>query len=118
MSVPQPGIFAPIPSFSRYLEFRAVPDPDLVPLLRDLVSRSIDQDLVVGVGPGFSRAVVVHSGFTERTVRPFSRSAHHESESLSQTYEDRVTPFELWTIQILEDRNDPFDREPGALKNT
>ena len=66
MNTPQPGILAPIPSFSRYLEFGVVPDPDLVSVLRELASRSIDQDLVVGVGPGFSRAVVVQSGFTER----------------------------------------------------
>ena len=52
MSSPQPGILVPVPSFSRYLEFGAVPDPDLVPVLRELASRSIDQELVVGVGPG------------------------------------------------------------------
>ena len=52
MSSPQLGILAPVPSFSRYLEFGVVPDPDLVPVLRELASRYIDQELVVGVGPG------------------------------------------------------------------
>ncbi len=66
----------------------------------------------------FLRAVVVHNGFTELTARPFSRSARHDSKGLSQAYEDRVVPFELGAVQVLEDRNDPFDREPGALENT
>ena len=66
----------------------------------------------------FSRAVVVQNGFTELTARPFSRSARHDSEGLSQAYEDRVVPYELGAVQVLEDRNDSFDREPGALENT
>ncbi len=52
MSSPQPGILAPITNFSRYLEFGVVPDPDLVPVLSKLASRSFDQEFVVGVGPG------------------------------------------------------------------
>ncbi len=66
----------------------------------------------------FSRAVVVQNGFTELIERPFSRGAHHDSEGLSQAYEDRVVPLELGAVQVLEDRNDCFDREPGALENT
>ncbi len=31
---------------------KTVPDPDLVPVPRDLASRSINQELVVGLGPG------------------------------------------------------------------
>ena len=52
MSTPQPGILAPVPNISRYLEFGAVPDPNPVPVLRDLASWPIDQEFVVGVGPG------------------------------------------------------------------
>jgi len=36
MSLSQPGIFAPVPSFSRYLEFGAVRD----------------MDPIIGLGPG------------------------------------------------------------------
>ena len=49
--------------------------------------------------------------------QPISHSARHDSEGLSQAYEDRVVPFELGAVQVLEDRNDSFDREPGALEN-
>ena len=66
----------------------------------------------------FSCAVVAQNGFTEIIERPFLRGAHHNSEGLSQAYEDRVIPFELGTVQVLEDRNDCFDREPGSLENT
>ena len=67
MNTPQPGILASVPSFSRYLEFGAAPDPDLVPVLRDLASRSIDQELVVGVGPGLVQGL----GQPIEGLRPF-----------------------------------------------
>lgn len=67
MSTPQPGILEPIPSLSRYLEFGAVPDPDPVPVLRDLASRPIDQELVVGVGPGLVQGL----GQSIEGLRPF-----------------------------------------------
>lgn len=52
MNIPQPGILAPIPGFSRYLEFVSAPDADPVSVLRDLAARPIDQELVVGFGSG------------------------------------------------------------------
>ena len=52
MNTPQPGILAPVPSLSRYLEFVAVHDGDLNSVLRDLASRSIDPSIVTGIGPG------------------------------------------------------------------
>ena len=52
MNTSQPGILAPVPPFSRYLEFCAVPDGDLRPVLRDLAARSVDETLVIGFGPG------------------------------------------------------------------
>ncbi len=71
MSTAQPGILAPVPSFSRYLEFAAVHDPDLVPVLRDLASRPIDQELVVGVGPGLVQGL----GQSIEGLRPFPGSS-------------------------------------------
>ncbi len=67
MSSPQPGILAPVPSFSRYLEFGVVADADLVSVLRELASRSIDQELVVGVGPGLVQGL----GKSIEGLRPF-----------------------------------------------
>ncbi len=52
MTNSQPGILAPVPSFSRYLEFGVMSDQDPVPALRNLASLQIDQALVVGIGPG------------------------------------------------------------------
>ena len=68
--------------------------------------------------PNSRARLVVQNGYTELIERPFSRGARHDSEGLSQAYEDRVVPFELGAVQVLEDRNDRFDREPGALENT
>ncbi len=52
MSTPQPGILAPVPKFSRYLEFSATPDSDPKPFLQALAGRAINDDIVVGLGPG------------------------------------------------------------------
>ena len=67
MNTPQPGILAPIPSLSRYLEFGAVSDFHLVPVLRDLASLSIGEELVVGVGPGLVQGL----GQLIEGLRPF-----------------------------------------------
>lgn len=67
MSIPQPGILAPIPSLSRYLEFGAIPDRDPIPVLRRLASLPIDRELVVGVGPGLVRGL----GKSIGGLRPF-----------------------------------------------
>lgn len=52
MSTSQPGILAPVPSHSRYLEFGAVNDLDPVAGLRNLAARTIDESVVIGIGPG------------------------------------------------------------------
>jgi hypothetical protein len=41
MSLSQPGILAPVPSFSRYLEFGAVRDMDPAIGLRHLASQNL-----------------------------------------------------------------------------
>ncbi len=67
MSTPQSGVLAPVPNLSRYLEFHAVHDPELLPVLRDLASRPVEQELVVGIGPG-----LVHGlGQSIKGLRPF-----------------------------------------------
>ena len=67
MSTPQPGIFAPVPSFSRYLEFGAVPGGDPKPVLRELASRSVDPSMVTGIGPGLIQGL----GRQIEGLRPF-----------------------------------------------
>ncbi len=67
MSTPQAGILAPVPSFSRYLEFRAVPDMDLRPVLNSLASLSLDQEIVIGIGPGLVQGL----GHSIAGLRPF-----------------------------------------------
>ena len=57
MSTSQPGILAPVPGLARYLEFAAIPDKDPLPVLRDLASWQIDEELVVGLGPGLSQGL-------------------------------------------------------------
>ena len=46
----QPGILAPVPAHSRYLEFAAVNDLDPRPGLRFLASRPVDEHVVIGIG--------------------------------------------------------------------
>jgi porphyrinogen peroxidase len=55
MSTPQPGILADVPKLSRYLEFGLRPDTDPAPVLRALASRPVDQQVVIGIGPGLVR---------------------------------------------------------------
>ncbi len=63
----QPGILAPIPRESRYLEFRLLPDSNPVSVLRDLVAWSTDQDAVIGIGPGLMQSL----GEMINGIRPF-----------------------------------------------
>jgi porphyrinogen peroxidase len=51
MTTSQAGILADVPSLSRYLEFTLLPDTDPAPVLRDLASRKLSADLVIGIGP-------------------------------------------------------------------
>jgi len=67
MSVSQPGILAPVPSFSRFLEFGIVRDMDPVIGLRHLAAQSFGDEVVVGLGAGlvqgFNRSI--------KGLRPF-----------------------------------------------
>ena len=67
MSLSQPGILAPVPSFSRYLEFGAIRDVDPVIGLRHLAMQRFGDAVVVGLGPGLVR------GFEQsiKGLRPF-----------------------------------------------
>jgi len=52
MPVPcQPGILAPVPKLSRYLEFALLPDADPRKCLKALAARKVDASIVVGLGP-------------------------------------------------------------------
>jgi putative iron-dependent peroxidase len=52
MSGPQPGILTAIPDHARYLEFGLSPDADPAPVLRELASLNLGQELVFGFGFG------------------------------------------------------------------
>ena len=52
MTSSQPGILAPVPNHSRYIEFRLVADCDPVAVLRQLALRQIGSELVIGLGSG------------------------------------------------------------------
>lgn len=67
MSTPQPGVLAAVPNFSRYLEFGALPDIDPAPILRNLASRRVDQEIVIGIGPGLVQGL----GRSIEPLRPF-----------------------------------------------
>ncbi len=67
MSKPQPGILAPLPDHSRYLEFGAIADTEPVSVLRDLASWPLEQDLVIGLGPGLIHGL----GKSFEGLRPF-----------------------------------------------
>ena len=57
MNSPQPGILAPVPDHCRYLEFGAIPEADVVSVLRHLASQDIDPEMVIGFGPGLAQAL-------------------------------------------------------------
>lgn len=54
MSESQPGILAPVPSLSRYLEFCTLMDADVTPVLRALAAEPVDENIVIGLGPGLT----------------------------------------------------------------
>ena len=47
----QPGILAPVPKFSRYLEFGMRPDADPRKALKALAARKVDDGAIIGIGP-------------------------------------------------------------------
>jgi putative iron-dependent peroxidase len=57
MSNPQPGILAPGPGSSRFVEFSRLAGRDPLPILRELAARSVTPELVVGLGPGLLRGL-------------------------------------------------------------
>lgn len=52
MTIPQPGILAPVPSHARYLEFGLRADFDPLPALTKLAAVKLDDNTVIGIGPG------------------------------------------------------------------
>lgn len=54
MSEHQPGILAPVPDLSRYLEFCTLTDADIAPVLQALAAEPIDENVVIGLGPGLT----------------------------------------------------------------
>ena len=67
MTMPQPGILAPVPNHARYLEFGANPDGDVGAGLRDLASHAAPETAVIGFGPGPVRGL----GNSIAGLRPF-----------------------------------------------
>ena len=67
MSLSQPGILAPVPAHSRYMEFGTVNDLDPAAGLKFLASRPIAEDVVFGLGPGLVRRL----GGSIEGLRPF-----------------------------------------------
>ena len=57
MSLSQPGILAPVPAHSRYMEFGSVNDLDPIAGLEFLASRPVAEDVVIGIGPGLVRGL-------------------------------------------------------------
>jgi putative iron-dependent peroxidase len=67
MSLSQPGIFAPVPAHSRYIEFSNVNDLDPMASLKALASRAVGEDVVIGVGPALAQGL----GHPIDGLRPF-----------------------------------------------
>lgn len=63
----QPGILAPVPPLSRYLEFSRLPGREVKPVLGALSALPLDDSLVVGLGPG----LVAGLGSSVAGLRPF-----------------------------------------------
>lgn len=67
MNLSQPGILAPVPAHSRYIEFGAVNDLDRAAGLDFLASRNVGEDVVIGIGPGLVQGL----GRSIEGLRPF-----------------------------------------------
>lgn len=67
MTTSQAGILADVPKLSRYLEFSLKPDSDPASVLRDLASRDLGADLVIGLGAGLVSGLSAAVG----GLRPF-----------------------------------------------
>lgn len=67
MNTPQPGILDPVPGHARYLEFGMIPDTDIEPVLHDLSSLPIGEELVFGFGSGLVQSLGCDIG----GLRPF-----------------------------------------------
>jgi porphyrinogen peroxidase len=54
MTIPQSGILASPPAFSRFVEFASLTDSDPAPVLQELATVPLEQNLVIGIGPGLA----------------------------------------------------------------
>lgn len=66
MNTPQPGILAPVPNFSCYLEFGLLAGVDVSAALGALASLQVDSGIVVGIGPALAASI--------KPLHPFPRS--------------------------------------------
>ncbi len=60
MTSPQPGILAPVPPHSRYLEFRLKHDCDPRAVIETLASEALDERTIVGFGPALVNSLGGH----------------------------------------------------------
>ena len=97
MSLSQPGILAPVPPHSRYMEFVLAPGADPLVVLRGLASRALDADAVIGLGPGLL------SGLASpiEGLRPFP-ALHSAAGGIPSTQAD------IWLWQRGDDRGRIF----------
>ena len=97
MSFSQPGILAPLPPQSHYMEFVLAPGADPLAVLRGLASRRFNPDAVIGLGPSlFSGLASPIEG-----LRPFP-ALHGAAGDIPSTQAD------LWLWQRGDDRGRIF----------
>jgi putative iron-dependent peroxidase len=97
MSFSQPGILAPLPPQSHYMEFVLAPGADPLAVLRGLASRRFNPDAVIGLGPSlFSGLASPIEG-----LRPFP-ALHGAADDIPSTQAD------LWLWQRGDDRGRIF----------
>ncbi|MEM7120888.1 MAG: Dyp-type peroxidase [Pseudomonadota bacterium] len=104
MSSHQPGIMEPVPSLSRYLEFIALPEADVVPGLEVLKNMAGDDGLVIGLGAG----LVLGLDASIDGLRTFPSMSGRGSEVPS-------TQADLWVWVRGEDRGDIFHRGRAVI---
>ncbi|MDA0229098.1 MAG: Dyp-type peroxidase [Proteobacteria bacterium] len=97
MSLSQPGILAPLPSQSRYMEFMLAPGADALAVLRGFASRPFDTDAVIGLGSGLLGGLALPI----EGLRPFP-GLHSAAGDIPSTQAD------LWLWQRGDDRGRIF----------
>lgn len=93
MHAAQPGILAPVPGHSRYMEFSLAPETDVAPALHNLASQNIGDDIVIGIGPGLAEKL----GQPIAGLKPFPELSGPDCEAPS-------TQADLWVWIRGEDR--------------